>query len=85
MCKRNRKRRLEFVNEYLIKGFNFWKEIIFTDENKFNVFHSNGKITTWRRLNKEFEIKNLNFTVKHGSGSLMVGTKYMSASGVGVL
>ena len=68
----NKKKRLDFARQHLAKDFNFWKQVIFTDESKFNIFHSDGKITVWRRPNEEFKIQNLNSTVKHGGGSVMV-------------
>lgn len=81
---KNRRKRLDFAREYIYKDFDFWKETIFTDESKFNIFHSDGKITVWRRPNEEFEIQNLNSTVKHGGQSVMVWG-CMSAAGVGNL
>lgn len=37
----NRKKGLHFLN----KDFDLWKETIFTDKSKFNIFHSDGKFT----------------------------------------
>lgn len=37
ISEKNKKKRLNFARDYLNKEFNFWKEIIFTNENKFNI------------------------------------------------
>lgn len=75
---------MDFARQHLDKDFNFWKQVIFTDESKFNIFHSDGKITVWRRPNEEFKVQNLNSTVKHGGESVMVWG-CLSAAGVGNL
>ncbi|CAK9819121.1 Transposable element Tcb1 transposase [Anthophora quadrimaculata] len=48
ISEKNRRKRLDFARKYLYKDFDFWKETIFMDESKFNIFHSDGKITVWR-------------------------------------
>lgn len=58
--------------------------MVFTDESKFNIFKSHGKVTVWRQKNCELDKKNLTATVKHGGGGVMVWG-CMSASGVGEL
>lgn len=40
---RNKKKRLDFAREHLKKPADYWKDVIFTDESKFNVFSSDGK------------------------------------------
>ncbi|XP_043506295.1 uncharacterized protein LOC122526809 [Frieseomelitta varia] len=46
--------------------------VIFSDESKFNVFGSDDQRYVWKKLNKEMDIHNLQPTVKHGGGSVMV-------------
>lgn len=81
---RNRQKRLQFAKEYLNKDYNFWQHVIFTDESKFNLFSSDGKIPVWRKPNEEYKIQNCKSTVKHGGGSAMLWG-CMSAAGVGSL
>lgn len=81
---RNRKRRLEFAKQYMHQPAEFWNDVIFTDESKFNIFSSDGKVNIWRKPNTEMDVKNLRPTVKHGGGSVMVWG-CMSAKGVGNL
>lgn len=80
----NQKKRLEFAREYRMKDEAFWKNVIFTDESKYNVFCSDGKVRVWRKPNTEFEKRNTKPTVKHGGGSVMVWGCF-AASGVGSL
>lgn len=39
----NRQKRLEFAKMYLNKPIEFWKNVIFSDESKFNIFYSDGR------------------------------------------
>ena len=81
---RNRRKRLKFAKEFISKEEKWWKDVIFADESKFNVFGSNGRTMVWRKPNTEMEKNHLRPTVKHGGGSLMVWG-CMAASGVGEL
>jgi len=45
------------------------KFIIFSDENKFNMFYSDGRVNVWGKLGTGFLKKNLIPTVKFGKGS----------------
>ncbi|GFU86386.1 transposable element Tc1 transposase [Trichonephila clavipes] len=80
----NQKKRLEFAKTHQLKTDNFWKEVIFSDESKFNVFGSGDRRTVWRKPNTDLDPKNLRPTVKHGGGSVMVWG-CMASNGVGNL
>lgn len=80
----DRNKRLAFAKEHLNKGIDFWKEVIFCDESKFNLFGSDGRPKVWRKPNTELEIQNMIPTVKHGGGSVMVWG-CIAASGTGNL
>lgn len=81
---RNRKRRLQFAREYVLKEDMWWEDCLFSDESKFNVFGADGAVRVWRKKNEELRTRNLRPTVKHGGGSVMVWG-CMAASGVGQL
>ncbi|GFY16002.1 transposable element Tc1 transposase [Trichonephila clavipes] len=80
--KRNRVKRLKFAKEHILKPQQFWNEVIFSDESKFNIFGSDGRRMVWRKPNTSHHPKHTIPTVKHGAGSVMVWG-CMAASGVG--
>lgn len=80
----NRKRRIEFAKMWLSRDEGFWKDVIFADESKFNIFGSDGRVMVWRKPGTELNPKHLRATVKHGGGSVMVWG-CMSAAGTGNL
>ena len=84
ISKKNKRARMEFARKHIAQPQEFWNRCIFTDESKFNIHFSDGHIRIFREINKEYEVRNLKGTVKHGGGSVMVWG-CMSASGVGNL
>ncbi|GFX88982.1 transposable element Tc1 transposase [Trichonephila clavipes] len=82
--KRNRVKRLKFAEEHILKPQQFWNEVIFSDESKFNIFGSDGRRMVSRKLNTSHHPKHTIPTVKHGGGSVMV-LGCMATSGVGKL
>ncbi|KAL1497932.1 hypothetical protein ABEB36_008812 [Hypothenemus hampei] len=83
VSKVNRTKRLIFAEEYRDKDFSFWKNVLFTDESKFNLFGSDGQHRVWRKPNEALK-QHLRATVKHGGGSVMVWG-CMTAKGPGFL
>ncbi|GFW19677.1 transposable element Tcb1 transposase [Trichonephila clavipes] len=49
--KRNRVKRLKFTKEHILKPQQFWNEVLFSDESKFNIFGSDGRRMVWRKPN----------------------------------
>ena len=68
----NRGKRLVYAKTMMKKPFTYWKQVIWSDESKFQLFTSNGKVMVWRSVNEEFDPKCIRPTVKHGGVSLMV-------------
>ncbi|GFY27475.1 retrovirus-related Pol polyprotein from transposon 297 [Trichonephila clavipes] len=50
----------------------FWNDVIFSDESKFNIFGSDGRRMVSRKPNTSHHPKHTIPTVKHGGGSVMV-------------
>lgn len=84
VSKVNKKKRLEFAKSYVAKDSEFWRKVIFSDESKFNIFQSDGRVLVWRRKNEEWDPQNIQATLKHGGGGVMVWG-CMAAAGVGEL
>lgn len=80
----NKQKRVEFASKYINEPENFWDDVIFTDESKYNIFGGDGREKVWRKPNTELEEKHLTVSVKHGGGSVMVWGCF-GASGVGSL
>ncbi|KAJ8893073.1 hypothetical protein PR048_005656 [Dryococelus australis] len=80
ISKENRKSRLEFANTYVGKDLGLWNSVVFSDESKFNHFHYDSRVLVWNRPNSALDIQNLQATMKHGGGDVMVW-ECMAASG----
>ncbi|GFS78797.1 hypothetical protein NPIL_70951 [Nephila pilipes] len=48
------------------------KTILFADESKFYLFHSDGQCYVWLKTNQDLQEQNLRTTVKQGGGSIIV-------------
>lgn len=81
---KNRMKRLCFAKEHVHWTVANWKNVLFSDESKFNIFGTDGIAHVRRpkdkRLNSRYCLK----TVKHGGGGVMVWGAF-SAQGTGPL
>ena len=66
----NRRKRLEYAKNYREKPLGFWNKVICSDESKFNLFGSDGKVMVWRSAKEEFELECTIPIVKHGGGNI---------------
>ncbi|MCG8431896.1 MAG: transposase [Candidatus Omnitrophica bacterium] len=82
ISKKNRVKRLKFAKQHRRKPLAFWRKVLWSDESKFNMFGSDGRMRVWRRSGEEFTPACLSPTVKHGGGNVLVWG-CMAASGVG--
>ncbi|GFV44947.1 transposable element Tcb2 transposase [Trichonephila clavipes] len=60
----------------------FWNEVIFSDECKFNIFGSDGRLMVRRKPNTSHHTKHTTPTVKHGGGSAMISGVLRGTGGV---
>lgn len=84
ISKVNQMKRLSFAKEHINKGIDFWDKVIFSDESKFSIYKSDGRVLTWRKKGEALQEKHIQSTVKHGGAGVMVWG-CMSAAGVGEL
>lgn len=80
----NPQKRLEYARYYREKLLGFWNKVIWSDESKFNLFGSDGKVIVWRSPKEEFNPRCTVPTVKHGGGNVKCWGCFSSA-GVGEL
>jgi len=80
---KNRKARLDFAKKkHLKKPAQFWKNILWTDETKINLYQNDGKKKVWRRRGTAHDPKHTTLSVKHSRGSVK-SLACMAASGTG--
>ena len=84
VSKRNLVSRLKFAKQHVHKDLNFWKNVLWTDESKFNRFVSDGKQYVCRPQNQELSPRYTLKTVKDGGGNVIVWGSF-SWCGVGPL
>lgn len=76
MRKQNIKMRLSFAKEHLLwsgcEGEEKWRNILWSDETKINLFGNDCQRNVRRPTGKEFHVKFTKKTVKHGGGNIMV-------------
>ena len=68
----NRGKRLKFARDMLKKPIGFWETVVWSDESKFNLFGSDGKVMVWRTPKEEYDPHCIVPTVKHGGDSVTV-------------
>ena len=82
----NHGKRIAFAKTYRVKSPGFWDNALWSDESKFNLFGSNGKVIVWRMPKEEFDPKYTVPTVKHAAvGGNVKSWSCFSTIGVGTL
>ena len=46
---------MEYAKNYRQKSLDFWNKVLWSDESKFNLFMSDGKVLVWRSPKEEFK------------------------------
>ncbi|GFU83969.1 transposable element Tc1 transposase [Trichonephila clavipes] len=72
ISKANRQARLAFAKMYVKQPTEYWGNVIFVDESKYNIFGSDGKQKVWWKSNKTMHVKNLRPTVRYGRDNQIV-------------
>lgn len=69
--KKNVENRLEWCKEH--QGWDEeWKNVVFSDESRFCLFHCDGRMRVWRRVGERYHADCLMPTMKFGGGSVMM-------------
>lgn len=80
----NKKKRLQFAKEHKNWTIDDWKNVLWTDESKFELFGSHRRQYCRRKVNERYKPNCILPTTKHGGGSVMVWGCF-SFDGVGQL
>ena len=81
---RHRKARLKFARDHQDKDLVVWRHVLWSDENKIQLFGHNDQRYVWQKQGEAFHPKNTVLTVKLGGGSIMLWGCF-AASGTGKL
>jgi transposase len=81
----NRTERIKYAQTCLQHRLGFWNHVIWSDESKFNLFGSDGKVMVWRSRSEEYDPKCTVPIVKHGGGGSVMVWGCFSSSGFGNL
>ena len=68
---KNRIKRLGYYKRHRLWTVNDWKNVVFSDESKFNLFHSDGRVKIWRQPHERYHPGCTTKTVQGFGGSLM--------------
>ena len=72
LSKKNIIQRIKFAKQHMEWNPEKWRNLLWSDESKFNLFGSDGRTYVRRPPNKELSSKYTKKTVKHGGGNIMV-------------
>lgn len=72
ISKPNKKKRLDFAKKHVDKPISFWKNVIWSDESKFELVGKKKRRKIYRKVGEALLDKHTTKTVKHGGGSIMV-------------
>ncbi|XP_012562901.2 uncharacterized protein LOC105847709 [Hydra vulgaris] len=72
LTKNHIKRQFDFAKIYRNMDISFWKEILWSDESKFNLKSSDGAKKVWRKKGEVYKLNCMKGTVKFGDGNIIV-------------
>ena len=81
---RHKKGRLQFATAHEDKDRTFWRNVLWSDEAKIELFGLNDHHYVWRKKGKAYMPKNTIPTVKHRGGRIMLCGCF-AAGGTGAL
>ncbi len=69
---KNKKRRLQFAQAHQNWTIEDWKNVAWSDESRFLLRHSDGRVRIWRKEHENMDPSCLVSTVQAGGGGVMV-------------
>ncbi len=70
---KNRKRRLQFAQAHQNWTIEDWKNVAWSDESRFLLQHSDGRVRTWHKEHESMDPSCLVSLVQAGGGGVMLG------------
>lgn len=46
----NREKQVNFIKELISKNDSWWKDVVFINKSKFNLYNSDGRTLVWQKL-----------------------------------
>ena len=83
ISKINKSKRLQYARDHLDWTTEDWQRVMFTDESKFNLHQSDGRVYVWRHVGEEFDDECIKTTFKGSVGVMVWGC--IGWNGVGSL
>ena len=77
--KSNRMKCIQYAKKYREQPLCFWDQVLWTDESKFNLFGSDGRIVVWRTPQQAFDPRCTVPTVEHGGGNVKCWGSFSSS------
>jgi hypothetical protein len=68
----HRRARLEFAHQYVNRGDNEWKNVLFTDESRFSPRSPDGHEKVWRRPGERYSQCCISPRTGYNGGSIMI-------------
>ena len=78
--KTNRMKYIQYAKKYREQLLCFWDQVLWTDESKFNLFGSDGRVMVWRTPQETFNPRRTVPTVKHEGGNKKCWGSFSSSS-----
>lgn len=72
LTRRHRQTRLQWARTHRRWTLQQWNHVLFSDESRFNVSFSDGRIRVWRRKGERYDQANVTQHDRYGGGSVMV-------------
>ena len=68
----NKKKRLKFAQAHKDWTVDYWKQVMWSDESRFQMHHADGRVRVWRKQHESMDPKCIATTLQAGGGNVIV-------------